>query len=74
MKLTELPRLTGCLRAFSGVSSPGVSNGFDSSNELILKRQHKTRRQRQSELSWKQLKSLILETVNDDQNVKEEVS
>lgn len=73
MRLTELPRLTGSLRAFSGVSSPGLSSGSDTSNELVLKRQHRARRQREKEFSWKQLKSLILETVADDRNAKEEV-
>jgi len=73
MKLAELPRLTGSLRAFSGVSSPDLSNGLDSSNELVSKRQHQSFRHKENQLSWKQLKNLILETVTDDRNAKEEV-
>ena len=68
----ELPRLTGFLRAFSGLSSP---NSRPPENDEVLKRKRQLRSKKQLEktLSWPELKGLILEATGFDRNATQEV-
>ncbi|KAJ7363487.1 activating signal cointegrator 1 complex subunit [Desmophyllum pertusum] len=68
----ELPRLTGSLRAFSGLSSPYVrppENGDD----LKRKRQLRSKKQLEKTLSWSELKGLILDATSFDKIATQEV-
>ena len=58
--MADRPRLTGSLRAFSGVSSPTELRTSDAelTEELILKRKWKNS---QNTLSWTDLKNIVQE-------------
>lgn len=68
----ELPRLTGSLRAFSGLSSP-FSRLPESDDILKRKRQSRSRKQLEKALSWSELKGLILDAMSLDRNASQEV-
>lgn len=72
MPPTELPRLTGSLRAFSGLSS---SHSQQPEIDDLLKRKRELRSKKQLErnLSWSELKSLILDATSFDKNATQEV-
>lgn len=72
MPPTELPRLTGSLRASSGLSS---SHSQQPEIDDLLKRKRELRSKRQLErnLSWSELKSLILDATSFDKNATQEV-
>lgn len=67
----ELPRLTGSLRAFSGLSSP-FSRLPESDDILKRKRQSRSRKQLEKTLSWSELKGLILDATSLDRNASQE--
>lgn len=68
----ELPRLTGSLRAFSGLSSP-YSRLPENDDILKRKRQLRSRKQLEKTLSWSELKGLILDATSFDKNASQEV-
>ncbi|KAK2570728.1 Activating signal cointegrator 1 complex subunit 3 [Acropora cervicornis] len=72
MPPTELPRLTGSLRAFSGLSS-SHSQQPEIDDLLKRKRQLRSKKQLERNLSWSELKSLILDATSFDKNATQEV-
>lgn len=68
----ELPRLTGSLRAFSGLSSP-YSRPPENGDDLRRKRQLRSKKQLEKILSWSELKGLILDATSFDKNAAHEV-
>jgi len=54
----SLPRLTGALRAFAGVS-PKFTNSLDDSDDLTVKRKHQAERQLKDSISWSHLTMLV---------------
>ncbi|EDO46714.1 predicted protein [Nematostella vectensis] len=68
----EVPRLTGSLRAFSGLSAP-ANLELAGHDELARKRRLRAKKQREQELSWKQLKNAILGATLDDKSAKNEI-
>ncbi|PFX22952.1 activating signal cointegrator 1 complex subunit 3-like [Stylophora pistillata] len=68
----ELPRLTGSLRAFSGLSSP-FSRLPESDDILKRKRQLRSKNQLEKTLSWSELKGLILDATSFEKNASQEV-
>jgi hypothetical protein len=74
MNVVEVPRLTGSLRAFSGLSLPSHVNGPEVRDELVRKRQIRAKKQREGELSWDQVKTAVQDAmIGDDRNAKGEV-
>ncbi|XP_031554350.1 activating signal cointegrator 1 complex subunit 3-like [Actinia tenebrosa] len=72
MNVLEIPRLTGSLRAFSGLSLS--SHVTDSEgHELVRKRKIRAKKQREGELNWTELKTAIHDCIVDDSNAKTEV-
>lgn len=73
MPALELPRLTGTLRAFSGLSPPGIENGNSVEVAKVLERKRKQRAERQfgKALPWNQLKEFLLDACNDKTSKKE---
>lgn len=69
----ELPRLTGSLRAFSGVSYPHSRPPENANDLLKRKRQLRARKQLAKTLSWLELKGLILESASSDKVATQEV-
>ena len=69
----ELPRLTGSLRAFSGVSYPHSRPPENVNDLLKRKRQLRARKQLAQTLSWVELKSLISESASSDKVAAQEV-
>ena len=62
--LTELPRLTSSLRAFSGLSSPYLADKvYGDSSELQRKREWKKTKERKEEFSWQDLNRLVKKNV-----------
>lgn len=72
MPPVELPRLTGSLRAFSGLSSP-YSRLPENGDDLKRKRLLRSKKQLQKTLSWLELKGLILDATSSDKNATQEV-
>lgn len=68
----ELPRLTGSLRAFSGLSSPH-SRPPENGDDLKRKRELRSKKQLEKILSWSELKGLILDATSFDKNATHEV-
>ncbi|KAL9968716.1 hypothetical protein ACROYT_G020835 [Oculina patagonica] len=68
----ELPRLTGSLRAFSGLSSP-YARPPENGDDLKRKRQLRSKKQLEKTLSWLELKGLILDATSFDKNATQEV-
>lgn len=73
MPSLELPRLTGSLRAFSGLSAPNIQ--VENSAELtkLLQRKRKLRVERQvgNKWSWPQLKDFLLDACADKSSKQE---
>lgn len=69
----ELPRLTGSLRAFSGVSYPHSRPPENVNDLLKRKRQLRARKQLAKTLSWVELKNLISESASSDKVAAQEV-
>ena len=69
----ELPRLTGSLRAFSGLSSPYARAPENGDDSLKRKRQLRSRKQLEKTLSWPELKGFILDATSFDKNATHEV-
>ena len=72
MPPVELPRLTGSLRAFSGLSSP-YSRPPENGDDLKRKRELRSKKQLEKILSWSELKGLILDATSFDKNATHEV-
>ena len=72
MPPVELPRLTGSLRAFSGLSSP-YSRLPENGDDLKRKRELRSKKQLEKILSWSELKGLILDAKNKKKNATHEV-
>ena len=72
MPPVELPRLTGSLRAFSGLSSP-YSRPPENGDDLKRKRLLRSKKQLEKTLSWPELKGLILDATSFDKNATQEV-
>ena len=69
----ELPRLTGSLRAFSGVLYPHSRPPENVNDLLKRKRQLRARKQLAKTLSWVELKGLISESASSDKVAAQEV-
>ena len=69
----ELPRLTGSLRAFSGVSYPHSRPPENVNDLLKRKRQLRARKQLAKTSSWVELKNLISESASSDKVAAQEV-
>lgn len=74
MKILEIPRLTGSLRAFSGLSSPSQVSDANEGDILVRKRKIRAKKQREGELTWTELKTAVQDCIVDDRNAKTEVS
>lgn len=66
MKVLEIPRLTGSLRAFSGLSLPSHVSDTNKRDELVRKRKIRAKKQREGELTWTELKTAIQDCIVDD--------
>ena len=74
MTCLELPRLTGSLRAFSGLSSPyPLSSETNRNDYLEKKRKARARKEKEAGVSWAKLKGFIEENCNQDRHVQQEV-
>ena len=74
MPVVELPRLTGTLRAFAGLSAPSVENGNRSAElakNLEWKRRQRSERNFGSTVTWSQFKELVLDGCSDNTSQKE---
>lgn len=68
----ELPRLTGSLRAFSGLSSPH-SQQPEIGDLLKRKRQLRSKKQLEGSFSWSELKGLMVDATTFDKHAAQEV-
>ena len=74
MTCVELPRLTGSLRAFSGLASPiSTANDAFTTDYFEKKRKARARKEKEAGISWENLTSAVDENCTQEKHIQQEV-